>query len=301
MRYETVRSVVVASALAVLVTGGAAFSAGCGLNPLAAVPVSAEPSKEPKTSKPAARSEAAPYLAAAEQNVRLANEISWSFAGRAQHGWAIYEPLVASYVGADADASTPEFALAVATWQKAHGVRPADGVVTLECWQRMMRAMQSERAFDAAPPPAAELVDTAAADWYDAGRAPELRMLRRDAYEAYRRMVEAARADLGPKSQKYLTIVSGYRSPEYQAGLREKAGNPSTATLAIHSPHTTGRALDLYVGGDPVSTADANRAIQVATPAYRWLARNAKRFGFRPYFYEPWHWEFDPRLAASAK
>jgi D-alanyl-D-alanine carboxypeptidase len=48
-----------------------------------------------------------------------------------------------------------------------------------------------------------------------------------------------------------------------------------------------------------VSTADANRAIQVATPAYGWLARNAHRFGFRPYFYEPWHWEYDPRLAAK--
>jgi hypothetical protein len=49
-----------------------------------------------------------------------------------------------------------------------------------------------------------------------------------------------------------------------------------------------------------VSTADTNRARQVETPAYRWLARNAHRFGFRPYFYEPWHWEYDPQLAASA-
>ena len=59
-----------------------------------------------------------------------------------------------------------------------------------------------------------------------------------------------------------------------------------------NSPHFTGRALDLYVGGDPVDTKDANRAIQVTTPAYKWLVRNADRFGFRPYFYEPWHWEY---------
>jgi LAS superfamily LD-carboxypeptidase LdcB len=26
--------------------------------------------------------------------------------------------------------------------------------------------------------------------------------------------------------------------------------------------------------------------------AYRWLVRNAERFGFCPYFYEPWHWEY---------
>jgi LAS superfamily LD-carboxypeptidase LdcB len=50
--------------------------------------------------------------------------------------------------------------------------------------------------------------------------------------------------------------------------------------------------LDLYVGGSPVDTKDSNRAIQVNTPAYRWLVQNAERFGFRPYFYEPWHWEY---------
>jgi LAS superfamily LD-carboxypeptidase LdcB len=46
------------------------------------------------------------------------------------------------------------------------------------------------------------------------------------------------------------------------------------------------------VGGLPVETKDANRAIQVQTPVYKWLVRNAEHFGFRPYFYEPWHWEY---------
>jgi zinc D-Ala-D-Ala carboxypeptidase len=46
------------------------------------------------------------------------------------------------------------------------------------------------------------------------------------------------------------------------------------------------------VGGEPVKTEDANRLIQVQTPAYKWLVKNAHRFGFYPYFYEPWHWEF---------
>jgi LAS superfamily LD-carboxypeptidase LdcB len=64
--------------------------------------------------------------------------------------------------------------------------------------------------------------------------------------------------------------------------------------LAVNSPHFSGRALDLYVGGEPVEAKEANRALQVQTPAYRWLVRNAGRFGFRPYFYEPWHWEYCP-------
>jgi LAS superfamily LD-carboxypeptidase LdcB len=27
-------------------------------------------------------------------------------------------------------------------------------------------------------------------------------------------------------------------------------------------------------------------------PTYRWLVRNAGRFGFVPYVFEPWHWEW---------
>jgi LAS superfamily LD-carboxypeptidase LdcB len=91
---------------------------------------------------------------------------------------------------------------------------------------------------------------------------------------------------------KYFKIISAFRSREYQDRLRREAPNAGSAGLAVNSPHFTGRALDIYVGGDPVDTRDANRAVQVETPAYRWLVRNAERFGFRPYFYEPWHWEY---------
>jgi LAS superfamily LD-carboxypeptidase LdcB len=44
----------------------------------------------------------------------------------------------------------------------------------------------------------------------------------------------------------------------------------------------------------PVGTDDRNRAIQVNTAVYQWLVKNADRFGFKPYFYEPWHWEYKP-------
>jgi len=52
------------------------------------------------------------------------------------------------------------------------------------------------------------------------------------------------------------------------------------------------RAAVRHEGADLVDTRDANRAVQVKTPTYRWLVRNAEHFGFRPYFYEPWHWEY---------
>ncbi|MCA1593525.1 MAG: M15 family metallopeptidase, partial [Acidobacteria bacterium] len=97
--------------------------------------------------------------------------------------------------------------------------------------------------------------------------------------------------ELAP-SEKYLKIVSSFRSREYQEHLRRQSPNSGRAGLAVNSPHFTGRALDLYVGGEPVETKDANRALQVQTRVYKWLVRNADKFGFRPYYYEPWHWEY---------
>ena len=92
--------------------------------------------------------------------------------------------------------------------------------------------------------------------------------------------------------EKYLKVISAFRSREYQNHLRKQSPNSGRAGLAVNSPHFTGRALDIYVGGEPVSTKDDNRAIQTETRVYRWLVKNAARFGFRPYFYEPWHWEY---------
>jgi LAS superfamily LD-carboxypeptidase LdcB len=93
-------------------------------------------------------------------------------------------------------------------------------------------------------------------------------------------------------NEQFLKIVSAFRPREYQDQLRKQSPQSGRAGLAINSPHFTGRALDLYVGGEPVSTKDKNRALQTQTLVYRWLVQNAARFGFRPYFYEPWHWEY---------
>ena len=34
--------------------------------------------------------------------------------------------------------------------------------------------------------------------------------------------------------------------------------------------------------------------MQVQTPAYNGWSRTHIKFGFYPYFYEPWHWEYVP-------
>lgn len=239
-------------------------------------------------------SNSAAFAAAATQNVQLRNELNWTFGGKQQRGWYLYDLLIGKTLDTQDDATSSDFAAAVASWQKRAELS-ADGVLDQEAFMRMVSQWQGNRmkSRDVADP--SQLVMGSPSDFYDPGRAPEMRQIERNTYAAYQEMIAAAHADpslkLGPRD-KYLKIVSSFRTPDYQNQLRQKSPNSGTAGLAVNSPHFTGRALDLYVGGDPVDTKDSNRAIQVNTPAYRWLVNNAERFGFRPYFYEPWHWEY---------
>ena len=270
------------------------------------------PSKNASTVKPTSRvSErassnraraSAAFAAAAAENATLRNELSWTFGGKQQRGWYLYELLINKTLKTQDDSDTPDFASAIASWQKRSGLS-ADGVLDEDSLMRMVSEWQSNRLKnrDVATPDQLFIAPTS--DFYDPSRTEELRQVERNTYAAYKRMIAAALDDrtlklartsageLAP-GEKYFKIVSAFRSREYQDELRRKSPNSGSAGLAVNSPHFTGRALDIYVGGDPVDTKDANRAIQVNTPAYRWLVRNAERFGFRPYFYEPWHWEY---------
>ena len=232
------------------------------------------------------------FTAAAGQNAVLRNELNWTFGGKQQRGWYLYDLLIGKTLNIDNDPLTNGFAEEIAAWQKKRGLR-ADGVLDEDALMALVSQWQSVRLKNRAPALPDQLVTAPPSDFYDPGRAAELRQVERNAYEAYKEMIAAAAADLklAPAS-KYLKIVSSYRSREYQDQLRKNSPNAGRAGLAVNSPHFTGRALDIYVGGSPVDTQDSNRAIQVNTPAYKWLVRNAERFGFRPYFYEPWHWEY---------
>jgi len=230
---------------------------------------------------------------AASKNEHLSKNLQWYFGGRSQRGWDIYVALIGSLIGTEADPDSREFAEEIHRWQAGNGLTP-DGILDAETWMRMVATFQSQRMkFRQA---AGELLQAPASDFYDPSRPDDLRYVDRTAYEAYKRMVRAARAEIGREwgadSEIWMKIISAYRSPEYQAELRRRSPNSGRAGLAMRSPHFTGRALDLYVGGEPVSTKDHNRRIQVSQPIYRWLVRNASRYGFYPYFYEPWHWEY---------
>jgi len=254
------------------------------------------------TPNPNAARPARPFAEAAAQNSLLRNDLTWTFGSKQQHGWYLYDALIGQTLKIGFDASSPDFAGAIATWQKQKSLDP-NGVLDENSWMALVAQWQGNRLKNKALATPDQLLTAPSSDFFDPERLAENREVEKSTYAAYRQMVTAAIADPSLKlahtspndlaaTEKFFKIISSFRSPEYQEKLRRASPNAGSAGLAINSPHFTGRALDLYVGGDPVDTRDANRVIQVNTPAYKWLVRNAERFGFRPYFYEPWHWEY---------
>jgi zinc D-Ala-D-Ala carboxypeptidase len=239
---------------------------------------------------------------AAKRNALLSRELTWTFGSKQQRGWYLYAPLIKRLIDTKQDPAATQFAQAVARWQAKSGLKPS-GVLDEETLYAMIKTWQEARLKDRSVAQPDQLLTAPISDFYDPTRAEELRQVERRTYAAYKRMVSAAvadrslglartqRGDLAP-GEKYLKIISAFRSPAYQEKLRRESPHSGTAGLAVNSPHFTGRALDLYVGGEPVDTRDSNRALQVQTPSYQWLVRNAERFGFRPYCFEPWHWEY---------
>jgi zinc D-Ala-D-Ala carboxypeptidase len=241
------------------------------------------------------------FAAAASTNVTLRNDLTWTFGGKQQRGWYLYDLLIGETLDTKHEPASSDFAASIASWQKKRGLA-ADGILDQDALMAMVSQWQGNRLKNRAFATPDQLLTAPPSDFYDPSRTDENRQVERQTYAAYKRMIAAAIDDLKlahtspdqlAPGEKYFKIISAFRSREYQENLRRKSPNAGSAGLAVNnSPHFTGRALDLYVGGSPVDTKDANRAIQVNTSAYRWLVKNADRFGFRPYFYEPWHWEY---------
>ena len=264
--------------------------------------IAADASSKPTAVVPSDEKGASLFAFAAERNTLLKYELSWAFGGKQQRGWYLYTPLISRMLETKGEAAGDNFAAALSRWQKSSGLQPS-GVLDGDTLYRMVGEWQGARLKHKAHARPEELLLAPVSDFYDPSRPEALRQVERETYAAYKRLLAAAAADssLGLKltatgelapEERFLKIISAHRSPEYQARLRAQSPNSGRAGLAVNSPHFTGRALDIYVGGDPVETKDSNRALQVQTPAYRWLVRNADRFGFRPYYYEPWHWEY---------
>lgn len=132
-------------------------------------------------------------------------------------------------------------------------------------------------------------------------------------WQAFSKMQSALNRDLGSS----LMIESGYRSPAHQAIVFLTYLELFNFDLKYVA---SGVALPGYSQhGDPINTAidvinqdgvptDQEPELFANTEEYRWLTINAARFGFVLSYpkdnewgvkFEPWHWQFNPRLAKS--
>lgn len=236
---------------------------------------------------------------AARANARNLQTLAWAPFGRAETGWETYAPIIQREIGTTCPPDSEGFAAKFAAWQGDQRLLP-DGVVSEKDFHRMRGVVQTRRPFvrlsaqGVCPEPSDVVMPAQKAEGY-AGKQV---WLRPGALHAYRRMVAAAKAEVPEiaADPRNLTIFSGYRSPSEDAARCQREGNCDGLVRARCSAHRTGLALDLYVGQapgfGPDSTADPNRRFMSRTPTYRWLVRNAERFGFVNYPFEPWHWEW---------
>ena len=239
------------------------------------------------------------YAGAAARNAGTLHSLSWAPFRRAELGWETYVPLIAHEIGSTCSPTSSGFASALARWQRSHHLRDSgefDAAVFARMngvWQ-LVRPLAMRGAGCPAPADESTLANGRPGEGYS-GKPVQLTP---DAFAAYRRLVRDARAE-DPAIRadpRYLTIVSAYRSPAHDAERCATENNCEGIVRARCSVHSTGRAIDFYVGEapgyDPTSTADPNRLVMSRSPAYLWLVANARNYGFIPYPFEPWHWEW---------
>lgn len=229
--------------------------------------------------------------------------MEWAPFSATEFGWETYLPLIQKEIGTDCAPASPRFARALAEFQYSHGLPPT-GWFDAATFQVFRGVWQERRPFIMArvreqpcpdPPPLYQLGYLVESEEH-ADRLT--RLLRRDVLDAYRELVAAARAEVPEVANdpELLQIFSGFRDPEADAARCAQQGNCDGLRRAACSPHRTGTAVDLYVGqiaGLGVdNTSAVSRLHMTRGPTYRWLVRNAGRFGFVPYVYEPWHWEW---------
>lgn len=241
------------------------------------------------------------FAEAARANAADLTGMAWAPFGVAERGWDAYAPVIGREVGTDCAPGSAGFAAALAEWQAGQGL-PASGRVDAASFEKMRVAWMLRRPFvvatrDGQCPQRAAQAGLAQAR-PEEGYWRKAVQLRPGALDAYRKLVVAARREVPglAADAELLTIVSGYRDPQADAARCATDGNCGGPARATCSAHLTGLAMDLHVGAAPgedvTSSSDANRSFQAQTRLYAWLVRNAGRFGFVGYPYEPWHWEW---------
>ena len=238
--------------------------------------------------------------AEAAANAASLDAADWAPSGRQEAGWSAYAPLAAREVRTACHPASTAFAERLAAWRLAHGLGPG-GVMDaptvkalVVTWLLRRPFVQATRRGECPPAPDPAGLATALPGETMGGKAVQAAP---SALEAWRRLRGAARAERAEIAADpgLLAIASGFRGPEEEAARCAERGC-DTVSRSRCSAHRTGTAFDLVLttapGAAALSTAEADRKALVRTPAYLWMVANADRFGFLPYPYEPWHWEW---------
>lgn len=247
------------------------------------------------------------FAPVAAANAVSLHSLEWAPFSGTEWGWETYVPLVQKEIDLACPPGSSDFAVALSRWQARYGL-PATGQFDAPTFEVLKGVLQERRPFIMLrtqgicpePPPLNQLGYLVESEEH-ADRLT--RLLRRDTLDAYRRLVAAARIEVPEVAAdpELLQIFSGFRDPEADAA-RCAAGGCDGLRRAVCSAHRTGAAVDLYVGHAPGlgvdSTTPESRLWMSRQATYRWLVLNAGRFGFVPYLYEPWHWEFVGEPAA---
>ena len=236
----------------------------------------------------------------ARQNGEGMSILTFSAFHRVVTGWEIYEPLIARELGTRCGGATPTFARVLAAWQSTQGLQPS-GLMDEATFAAMYLAWERRRPFVAASRhgcPSAPLEATLAVVPADESYGGKVMLLRPAALAAFGRMLAAARKEEPEVNadRRLMTLFSAYRSAESNTARCMLEHNCQGIVRTTCSAHLTGLAIDLDLGAAPGSTPDssddANRLYISRHGAYRWMVSNAWRFGFVPYPFEPWHWDW---------
>ncbi len=171
---------------------------------------------------------------------------------------------------------------AVKGYQRRYGLS-VDGVVGPRTWNKLLTDGKKPSGTTAVGRPSTPGGKTVTG--YVNGRARSIKIapvgngkyLRTDAAASFNKMKAAAR-----RAGVSLGVVSGFRTMAQQKALYAayKAGRGNLAARPGYSNHQGGLSADLNTGG-------------YSSRTYRWLAANARRYGFvNDVRGEPWHWTY---------
>ncbi|HEX6648982.1 MAG TPA: hypothetical protein VF075_05570, partial [Pyrinomonadaceae bacterium] len=120
-RVHLLLTVVVLGGVATFVSFAALTSRGQSSRSASNTPKRTAPSRADKSD-----SVPAVFTEAAMQNVVLRQEVTWTFGGKQQRGWYLYDLLIGKTLDTQHETVTNAFAAELAHWQKKKGLR-ADG------------------------------------------------------------------------------------------------------------------------------------------------------------------------------